>query len=106
MTVRMVDCSTHEEVAPSIETDQPCTRNGGRSELGIVVELQCVVCNFFNAQMVEQIRVGMRLVVKCGTLGIGRVQISKTRRRNPVELAVQCRILLNILLSVQVSMQA
>ncbi len=33
----------HEEVAPSLETRQPCTRNGGSSELGIVVGLQRVV---------------------------------------------------------------
>ena len=34
---RLLD--TDEKVAPSLEMDQPCTRNGGSSELGIVVEL-------------------------------------------------------------------
>jgi hypothetical protein len=33
-----------KKMAPSLETDQLCTRNGGRSELCIVVELQCVIC--------------------------------------------------------------
>jgi hypothetical protein len=33
----------HEEMAPSLETHQPCTRNRGSSELGIVVGLQRVV---------------------------------------------------------------
>ncbi len=39
---RLLD--TYEEVAPSLESDQPRTRNGGSSELSIVVELQCIVC--------------------------------------------------------------
>ncbi len=36
--------NNHEEMAPSLETDQSCARNGGSSELGIVVNLECVVC--------------------------------------------------------------
>ena len=39
---RLLD--SHEKVAPSLETDQSCTRNRGSSELGIVIKLQCVVC--------------------------------------------------------------
>lgn len=39
---RLLD--NHEEVAPFLEADQPCTRNGGSSKFGIVVDLQCVVC--------------------------------------------------------------
>jgi hypothetical protein len=39
---RLLD--NHEEVAPSPETDQLCTRNGGGGKLSIVVELQRIVC--------------------------------------------------------------
>ena len=39
---RLLD--THEKVAPSLETDQPGPWDGGGRELGIVVELQSVVC--------------------------------------------------------------
>lgn len=39
---RFFDCQ--EKMAPSREADQLCTGNVGRSELCIVVELQCIVC--------------------------------------------------------------
>lgn len=38
---RLLD--THEEVAPTLETEQPGTQNGGSGELGIVVKLEAVV---------------------------------------------------------------
>gem|GEM_PF-2850210 len=50
---------------------------------------ECDDSNLFDAQMIEQVRVGMRLVVKCGVFVESRAQVSKAGRRNPVKFVAQ-----------------
>lgn len=50
---------------------------------------ECDHSNLFDAQMVEQVCVGMRLVVKCGVLAESRAQVSKAGRRNPMKFVAQ-----------------
>jgi Ni,Fe-hydrogenase I cytochrome b subunit len=50
---------------------------------------ECDDSNLFDAQMVEQVCIGVRLVVKCGVFVESRAQVTKARRRNPVKFVAQ-----------------